>query len=124
MPRTSVARYMRQGPQAALRALLFGLCFLWGEGGAGGGCAARASIRDRAREVERLWILWKVWTNRLARRTGEPKKAQKKEPTGEAAAPASVGSAGGNGLRLPFLCEQVIGCRAPQVEPHPSEPIE
>jgi hypothetical protein len=95
MPRTSVARYMRQGPQAALRALLFGLCFLWGEGGAGGGCAARASIRDRAREVERLWILWKVWTNRLARRSGEPKKEQKKRADGR-----------GCGSRVRRLCRR------------------
>ena len=69
---------MEQGPQAALRALLFGLCFLWGVGGAGGGCAARASIRDCAREVERLWILWTVWTNRPPAGPERRKKSRKK----------------------------------------------
>ena len=52
------------------------------------------------------------------------KKAQKEEPTCEAAAPAYVGSGKGNGLRLPFLCVQVIGCLGWEVEPHPSEPFE
>jgi hypothetical protein len=61
-------------------------------------------------------------SRRLPARRAE--KEHKEEPTGEAAAPASVGSAGGNGLRLPFLCEQVIGRRAPRVDTHPSEPIE
>ena len=52
------------------------------------------------------------------------RKAQKEEPTCEAAAPAYVGSGKGNGLRLPFLCVQVIGARRREVEPHPSEPFE
>ena len=51
-------------------------------------------------------------------------KSAKKEPTCEAAAPAYVGSGKGNGLRLPFLCVQVIGGCGPEVEPHPSEPFE
>jgi hypothetical protein len=52
------------------------------------------------------------------------KRAQKEEPTCEAAAPAYVGSVKGKGLRLPFLCVQVIGHGARKVEPHPSEPFE
>jgi hypothetical protein len=51
-------------------------------------------------------------------------KAQKEEPTCEAAAPAYVGSGKGNGLRLPFLCVQVIGGPGSDVNPHPSEPFE
>ena len=30
----------------------------------------------------------------------------------------------GKGLRLPFLCKQVIGRLGREVEPHPSEPFE
>jgi hypothetical protein len=30
----------------------------------------------------------------------------------------------GKGLRLPFLCVQVIGRCGAEVEPHPSEPFE
>jgi len=56
--------------------------------------------------------------------TVQREKAQKEEPTCEAAAPAYVGSGKGNGLRLPFLCVQVIGGRGREVEPHPSEPFE
>jgi hypothetical protein len=52
------------------------------------------------------------------------KGGKKEEPTCEAAAPAYVGSGKGNGLRLPFLCVQVIGCPGWGVEPHPSEPFE
>jgi hypothetical protein len=44
----------------------------------GWGCAARASIRDAAREVERLWILWTLWTNRVAPGAGPPKKGIKR----------------------------------------------
>jgi hypothetical protein len=79
-----------------------------------------ASICAPVREVECLWILWTVWTSALRTR----KKRKKIEPTCEAAAPAYVGSVKGKGLRLPFLCVQVIGHGARKVEPHPSEPFE
>jgi hypothetical protein len=78
-----------------------------------------ASICGPAREVECLWILWTVWTSPPC-----TTKAQKEEPTCEAAAPAYVGSGKGNGLRLPFLCVQVIGGPGSDVNPHPSEPFE
>jgi hypothetical protein len=44
----------------------------------GWGCAARASIRDAAREVERLWILWTLWTNRVAPGAGRTENGHKK----------------------------------------------
>jgi len=70
-----------------------------------------ASICAPAREVECLWILWTVWTIASATR-----KSAKKEPTCEAAAPAYVGSCEEKGLRLPFLCVQVIGRCGAEVE--------
>ena len=78
-----------------------------------------ASICAPDRESERLWILWTLWTI-----SPETRKKRKKR--------ADVRGCGsrvrrlwqGKGLRLPFLCVQVIGCLGWEVEPHPSEPFE
>jgi hypothetical protein len=78
-----------------------------------------ASICAPDRESERLWILWTVWTIALETRKNPKKRADVR----------GCGSRvrrlwQGKGLRLPFLCVQVIGCPAREVEPHPSEPFE
>ena len=83
----------------------------------GGGRSA--SICPLDREVERLWILWTVWRKRPA----TSKKAQKKSRRARLRLPRPS-ALEGKGLRLPFLCVQMIGRFAPEVEPHPSEPFE
>ena len=83
----------------------------------------RASIGDAAREVERLWILWTLWKIAPAADGPAPKKS-KKRADGRGCGSRVRRLSGGNGLRLPFLCEKGIGRFAPEVETHPSEPFE
>jgi hypothetical protein len=78
-----------------------------------------ASICAPVREVECLWILWTVWTSAPC---AEKKRKKRADVRGCGSRVRRLWQ--GKGLRLPFLCVQVIGGCAAEVEPHPSEPFE